>query len=256
MDAPHPYEHLPMLALTGVGRSGTTALRKALASHPKVLCTGHEHNVVFDVLEAARRNRTEQSRRYAMQVDDNAHDALFRRLILDLVFPNPTSSTEGRCTLVFTNLFPETATYLTQAFSSAHVVCLVRSGVEVIASRMHHPHFGSDDFQKHCTVWLNAADMRRWCEGRRDSVVVKHEALLADPAHECGRILRLIGLEDHAAPAEHLLGHTYHPTSHKGESVWRAWTSAQRRMFEERCGEAMRSLGYPIPWIAEEARAG
>ncbi len=254
MVSPHPYEDLPLLVLTGVGRSGTTALRKALSTHPAIISTGHEHNVAFDVLECARRNRTEGSRRFAMQTTDEVHDALFRRLIYDLVFPEPAPAREGQCVMLFTNLFPETATYLTEALTTTRVVCLVRNGVEVIASRMKHEHFGSDDFERHCHVWTNAAAMSDWCADRSDSIVIRYERLKADPVSVCDEIAHLMGIEPSAAPGAHLRQHTYHPTDHGGPA-WASWTDAHRRTFETLCGEAMRQLGYDIPWLNNAAHA-
>jgi len=255
MESPHPYEDLPMLVLTGVGRSGTTALRKALSTHPGIISTGHEHNVAFDVLECARRNRTEFSRRYAMQTSDARHDALFRGLLFDLVFPDPQPAAQGRCTMLFTNLFPETATYLTEAFPKAKIVCLVRDGVEVIASRKKHEHFGGDDFERHCRIWTNAADMLAWSQGRDDAMLIRHEHLRADPELLCARIASFVGLENDAGAAKHLCEHTYHPTNHDGPA-WASWSSAERRTFEEICSQSMKKLGYTIPWQTEQSRAG
>ena len=239
-----------MLVLTGVGRSGTTALRQAIGTHPSVISTGHEHNVVFDVLECARRNRSEYSRRYAMQMTDEMHDSLFRRLIFDLVFPEPKTTAGGTCTMVFTNLFPETASYLIEAMPNARVVCLVRNGVDVLASRMKHKQFRSDDFAQNCKVWTNAASMHAWCTDRDDAFVIQYERLKADPECVCNEITEFMKIDQSQAPGMHLREHTYHPTHHEGPA-WASWSDTDRHTFEMICGDAMHHLGYAIPWESE-----
>ena len=51
--ARHPYESVPLIVISGVGRSGTTALRESLGLHPDVHSTGRENNIIYDVADTA-----------------------------------------------------------------------------------------------------------------------------------------------------------------------------------------------------------
>lgn len=255
MHTPHPYEDAPLLVLTGVGRSGTTALRKALALHPGIVSTGHEHNVVFDILQLAHKNRTEYSRRYAMQTTDEAHDDLFRTLIYDLVFPRSSSGPgpipAGGCAMLFTNLFPDAASYLTHALPNARVVNLVRSGLEVVASRQRHSAFQSHGFERNCAAWASAGPMAKWCEENPRALLVRHENLKLNPAAELDHISDFMSLARSERPATHLEEETYHPTScaqTSTSSAWETWTAEERMTFVAHCAQSMHQLGYAIPW--------
>ena len=81
-----PRHHL---FLCGVGRSGTTILRRSLGLHQEIYYEGKENNLIQDVLTVARDNCTLASRKFAMTVDQATYDAAFRRLVQDLVWPDP-----------------------------------------------------------------------------------------------------------------------------------------------------------------------
>lgn len=236
-----------LIVLTGVGRSGTTALLRALGEHPGVRSSGHAHNVVFDVLEAGRINRTLPSRRAAMQLGDEAHDALFRKLILDLVLPStdrPDGTRRGRTPLLFTNLTPDAASYLLGLFPEARVLCLVRSGTEVVRSRMRHPVFGTQPFEQHCRAWANAGAMHAWAQARPRCLCVRYESVRDSPEQACEEIHAFCGLSPSPLPALHLRSRTYHPTPAGAPD---GWTRDEHELFVSLCGEAMEQLGYSIP---------
>ena len=85
----HPYEDLPLLIVSGVGRSGTTALRNAIAACARIDAANRESNFIRDLLEVALRNCTLPVRRASMAVTQQEYDLVFRRAILWLAWPQP-----------------------------------------------------------------------------------------------------------------------------------------------------------------------
>lgn len=251
MTQPHPYSDLPMIVVTGVGRSGTTALRKALGCHPDIISTGHEHNIAFDLLETARRNRTEFSRRVAMQVTDDEHDALFRNILLDLIFPKPEIVIPNRVPMLFTNLFPKTADFLLELIPNAKIVCIVRDGVDTVHSRTKHAHLGVHPFERQCTAWKNAHAMARWSDTTDRCLTIRYEHMKSDPVRTCEQVLAYCSLTPSKSPTNHLLETTHHPTKPEHNASWQSWTAEQRSIFETHCGQEMAELGYTIPWKAQ-----
>ena len=257
----HPYSDIPLLLLCGVGRSGTMALREALGRHPLVHSTESENNILYDVLDAAGRNCVAESRRFAMRVDDTTYDALFRNLLLHLLWPRPRPETPQQL-LAFSALSPDRALYLRRLFAGARVVYLVRNGIEVVSSRMRHHGFADQPFTQHCDFWAEAADMARWGETRGDFRLIRHEDLLAADSVE--RVLDELwswaGLPAEQACIDHILNVTHHPTGGETPAAtpadnlrdrpdrWRQWSAVRRRQFAERCRDAMHHFGYPIPW--------
>ena len=248
MSERHPYEDSTLLVLSGAGRSGTTALHQALSDHPAIESSRHVQNIVSDLLGTARKNQIAPTRRPAMRLGDERYQGLFRRLLLDLVFPDAPPLNPGSAALVFTTLTRETAPYLLATFPRARVVCLVRDGVEVVRSRLAHEHLGADSFENHCAVWANAAATGLWAKSEPRAMTLPYERLCADPGGAIEEIEAFADLEHDDAPARRLQTHRYHPTRHPGSHDWKHWSPENRAVFNEICGEPMRRLGYRVPW--------
>lgn len=265
--AKQPYSGVPLVLISGVGRSGTTALRESLGLHPDVHSTERENNIIYDLLDVAHRNCTAQSRRYAMRVSDIDYDAAFRRLVRSLLWPAARTPAPQRL-LAFSDLTPDRADYLVRLFRGVRIVYVVRNGIEVVASRMRYEGFRHQPFDTHAVVWSRAMEMARWGEGREDFLVVRHENLIAGagPEDETARICSFLGLSYAAACANNLRQKEYHPTpelkarAHVAPLAdrsrrWRDWSPKELEVFDATCAEAMDYFGYERPWRSSEARA-
>ncbi len=258
----HPYESLPVLILTGVGRSGTTVLRHSISAHPDVHSTETENNIIHDVLETARHNCTFPSRKGTMHVAQPAYDRQFRLLLLNLLWPSPRRGSERPGMLVASSdLSPERAEYFLQCFPGGRIACIVRNGIAVVSSRMKHPNFCEVPFEKHCEAWTNAAAMKDWGAGRPEFGLVRQEALLDENTARTSleALLEKIGLPFSDACLKVVNENQYHPTEEAGENAgqdlagreerWQSWTEAQRDTFNRICSDAMTSLEYSVPWL-------
>lgn len=254
MTPSHPYQDAPLLVLTGAGRSGTTALHQALGAHPGLDASGYVQNIVHDVLTTALVNRSAPTRRPTMRVSDDEYDALFRRLILDLVFPATQPAPNASVPMLFTNLTRDTADYLGRLFEQARVVVLIRNGVDVVRSRLAHTSLGVHGFESHCRAWAMSAEVCEWAQSEKQALLVRYEDLRRDGANLLNRIENHAGLPHHDAPLRQLGARTYHPTPANSGHEWERWAPAQRKVFEEHCALGMNRLGYTIPWRQAEAR--
>lgn len=263
--APHPYVNVPLTLLSGVGRSGTTALRESLGKHPDVHSTERENNIICDLMDTAWRNRTLPARRYGMRVDDATYDRLFRDLTLSLLWPRARSKTPSRL-LAFSNITPHAGEYLAGLFPGLKIVYIVRNGIEVIASRMRFESFRSRPVDDHSIAWSQSATLAKWGAARSDFLLVRHERLIAEggPAAEVERILGFLSLPPCAA---NLSGTTYHPTPEKLTEAtapkplstrserWKDWSLDQLTIFDRIAGHAMEYFGYERPWRSNDAIA-
>lgn len=259
----HPYEGLPLVLVSGVGRSGTTALWQALSRHPALHGTGNENNIIFDVLETARHNCTYPSRRATMHVAPPAYDRQFRLLLLNLLWPQPRrGAARPRMLLATSDLTPPRAEYLPRLFPAAHIVYIVRNGIEVVSSRMTHSHFADVAFDEHCRIWCLACSLAEWGQDRSTFLLVRHEELLQpDSARRViGETLARLGLPHCQSCVDTITGGRFHPTRFHAEREaasgdlaqrqerWRLWSEEQRRTFSTLCSDAMRFFGYRVPW--------
>ena len=265
-------EHPTFLFLCGVGRSGTTALRKSLGSHPQIYYNGFENNVVQDVVAVALRNCTMHSRKKSMVISQDQFDLAFRELIEKLTWPQQKFR-RLPVRMAAINPAPVQLDYMRDVFPQSRYIGLVRNGIEVVSSRMEYRSFSQDEFKTHCNVWNRSADMSIW--GRRNADVfrqVRHEWMYRPRKLRMwmNELFAWLSIENSDAPANQILGTLQHPTSatisiHQGEfgstktkqkqkyfrskrQRWKAWSEEQRQMFVRLCGENMIALGYDIPW--------
>ena len=264
------------LFLSGVGRSGTTALRNSLGLHPEIYYNGKENNAVQDLLSVAQKNIEMSSRKYALVVEPDVYFRSFEELMLKIIWPD--AEQRRRLTLLAAvNFEPSLLPTARQIFPDCKLVCLIRSGIGVISSRMKYQSFADDEFAQHCQVWLRSVQMARWADSNPAWGRVVRQEWFSEEERIRGEFKALFqwaGLSPDDEPTQNIVGKRYHPTVAAGQSTddlakhygemdierrkavesnrldrWKDWTAPQRDHFVETCGDAMTSLGYSIPWL-------
>lgn len=260
------------LFLCGVGRSGTTALRRSIGLHEQIYYNGFENNSVQDLIGVAIRNCTMPTRKSSMAIEQSEYDQLFRNLIQQLIWPENEGS---RRPVYMAAINPEASQldYMRSVFPGCKFVSLLRNGIEVVSSRMEYPSFAAAGFDSHCQVWNRSAEVYQWAEAHpNDSLLLRHEWFYQPQRlNQWMRELSdMLSLEYSTIPEEQILGALQHPTSssiameqtefaastaedkqsyfQSKRERWRSWSPEQRQRFTDLCGEAMRRLGYDLPW--------
>ena len=262
--SPRPRNHL---FLCGVGRSGTTILRRSLGLHSAMYYEGKENNLVQDILAVARDNCTLPSRKFAMNVDQKTYDDAFRQLIQQLVWPGPQGH-EKPIWMAAINPVAEQMDYLCQVFPNARILVLVRNGIEVVASRMNHRSFGKLDFESHCQTWIRTRGIIHWGQRHPGRFrIMRHEWFYDERALESAleHIFEWLEIPAESQVLRNFAQSLPHPTGRPvttaGESVikshraffesksraWCEWTPGQRQTFHRICAPFMQELGYEMP---------
>jgi Sulfotransferase family len=257
-------EDIPWLLVTGQGRSGTTALTRAIAAHSQVCSNRVESNVMKDILLAGHASSTVESRVRQMVLDRESHDREFRRMLVRLLFPERlwTGHDKPKRLSTFSAMSPDAADFAVAALPGIHFANIVRNGIEVVASRMVHRVMGSQPFEAHCEAWAAAVEMARWGESRSAFSLIRHENLVQESTCRgaISGLLTRAELSDDPAVADFLLSEKRNQTRWADEDEasaaslqqrverWRLWSDRQRELFREICGAAMNYFGYVIPW--------
>ena len=265
------------LFLSGVGRSGTTALRRSLGLHEQVYYNGLENNAVQDLIEVAMRNCTLPTRKRCMAIGQREYNLLFRNLIHKLIWPEDERS-DRPVYMAAINPQANQLDYMRQVFPGCKFVSLVRNGIEVVSSRMKYPSFAAASFSAHCQVWNRSAEVHRWAScNPEDCLILRHEWFY-QPQRMNQWMLKLsnmLGIEYSPLPEQAILQSLQHPTSSRmpmgpadfanstiqdkkryfqsKRERWRSWTNQQRQRFTDLCAAPMRQLGYELPWQNESA---
>lgn len=272
-----PMRKKNYLIMSSVGRSGSTALRKALGEHPDIYSNGRENNQIQDIVACGWKNKTMTSRQRSMVVSESVYDQQYAELIHRLTWPSQLKRLRSRTLMCAVNTEPEYSDYLFDLLPGGKMLYLIRDGIEVICSRQKFPGFQHYDFNAHCEVWMQSVDMVQWAEQRKQQVCLFRYEWMLKPDRletELGKLFGFVGLRDRPEVLQHILSHRYHPTSggpkgddwanvseqqrtaiaKKGTGGWQQWTEAQQRIFEDICGDGMKKLGYAIPWQAENSK--
>ncbi len=260
------------LFLCGVGQSGTTVLRNGLGVHNQIYYNGFENNLVQDIANVALKNCSLKSRKNAMVVNQSQYDAAFRDLLRSLIWPDVKQS-QRPVHMAAINPTPDQLNYLLKLFPNSKYIGLVRNGIEVVSSRMEFRSFAENDFATHCDTWNRSAQVVRW--GRKNSddfKLIRHEWLYAPVKLKqwMQELTDWLAIEPSALPASKILETLQHPTSAVSSidrqkfskstiedkrnyflskrNRWRKWSPQQLAQFQDRCGPAMQTLNYNLPW--------
>ena len=265
-------EDLPLILVSGQARSGTTILTRAIGAHPQVLSNNRENVWLRDVVEVVGKTLDDPSRVRQMSVEPENFLSGFRETAYRMLFPETLcgdASGEVKALSTFTSLREEMFDALPIFLPNFRLVNIVRSGLEVVASRLKHAHISqAGDFRTHCVAWAHSIDIVNWFGQRPDLkdrfFLVRHDQLLnEDSCHDVfGRIQHRFGLDRSDACAKFVQENFVSRNTDSGQSpqtkegaearrhAWQAWTDQQRAEFEEVCSNSMRELDFEIPWQA------
>lgn len=279
-----PYDLLPSFAenlilIAGIGRSGTTALHKALGHHPDIIDAPSEAPLERAIAAGHGRMiaRPDKFTTYVKKQTKAPWKHIrmsYRNLIFEAAFGTPAGhpvldrrSTERNDLETATRWAAKVGGISANGllgfgdlFSDFRTIYIHRSGIDTVASRTKFHGFSSNSFRANCETWaLTVKDMRT-CQNNSDATVVRHSDLLSNPDAMFDTVFAGLGLAPHAAPAQHSRTSVTHPTQavdgagtveehfNARDAAHEQWTNEERQIFLEVCGSAMDTLGYEIPF--------
>ncbi len=259
------------LFLCGVGRSGTTILRTSLGMHPDIYYNNRENNVVQDLLAVAKTNSAVASRKHAMVVEQDEYHRIFRDAISDLLWPDQDLR-KRPIQMAAINPSGDQLDCLCEVFPGAHIIGLVRNGIEVVSSRMRYESFAQGKFESHCNVWNRCQGVFEWGQANPDRFrLIRHEWFYDSEqlGKKLDEVFDWLNIEVASQPAAGVLNRLQHPTGSETEILvdfamlteqekaayfqakanrWQDWNEEQRDRFKADCGNLMNILGYQMPW--------
>lgn len=258
----HPLSGLPLVLVSGLGRSGTTVLRNCVCNHSEIAALNHETNYIFDLMTAADGNLKDSVRVKSMPVSVDSYWRLHQQLLLNMNWPaDRWKESAHKAIATYSMLDIPAATGLKKAFPNLAVCYIVRNGIEVVSSYVSFGAFAHLGFRTSCELWAFIAKIYKFQETQDHFFLFRHEWL-----HDTDKVkqqltsaFESVGLSFDPKTLQPL-AKRYHPTQYDGESKsdandpqqrkdrWKLWSDQEREIFVEVCGEAMNAIGYEIPW--------
>lgn len=261
----HPYWEIPLILVSGFGRSGTTILRKCIAAHHQIDCADRESNLIYDLMKVGRETREDKDRVKNLVVTQKEYWMLFRHMILHLNWPLNQIKRDSppRAIATYSAMSPVSAIGLAKTFPKHRILWIVRNGIEVVSSRMNFDAFKRADFREICRAWQISMQMLDYGKKWGNFSVFRHEWLQDENLtnDHFRSLFHELELSFDEACAKVAQSTQVHPTKILGETKpdrrdltmranrWKYWTDEQRRIFVEECSKAMQELGYGIPWV-------
>jgi Sulfotransferase family len=165
--------------IVGCQRSGTTALRQTLDSHPRI-SAGPEEGALFMLKRSAGRLSRDRRRRYG--ISEEAWLEMVRRMNEDLMRPYAQSQGKTRWALKHPRL-ALAIPWLNEVYPDCQVVHIVRNPMDVISSNQRH--YGPSRSDLYGKRWVRYAR-----EAERDGTkllgperfkTIKYEDLATEP---------------------------------------------------------------------------
>jgi hypothetical protein len=266
--------------IVSCGRSGSTALCRALNLHPSLMVATKEGPIVNALGELAFDYAVGPHSHY-FQSASRLMPAETRRQIRRLCYTSifgpdlglsydpkririkESAYRRGRSIRRWgAKVFPteRSAQGLRWLYPGAKFIYIFRNGIDVVQSMSKFGSFSKLGFEERCRFWRDRADTYEYLRTWDDVCLVRFEDFLADNASVLGSIYRYLGLADHSAPAEFASSTIIHPLDSPSASLnpkesiaargssFQEWNGGERVAFRRICGDAMKRLGYEIPF--------
>lgn len=256
--------------VTGIGRSGTSALLKCLIYHkdviePKVLgeapFIGHFVNFIHNY-----ENGTDREYRLKnYKLDEEARANAFGELLYKLHI-EPKNEIVGNKT--HSNYWPAKAfpnrknfNAFRSIFPKMKVFYIMRNGIEVVNSTRNFHGFSNLTFEDCCRRWAGSIQANNFLENKAGVAFIKHHDMVTDPVNVLGNAFESIGMKRDPKPGEYIQSNIFNSSFDKTnnsinaeehfqgrlQKAWDDWTKEEQELFIRLCGSYMKAYGFALP---------
>ena len=262
--------------VTGIGRSGTSALLKCLVYHqdviePEVLgeapFIGHFVNFIHNYENSD--DRDYRLKNYKLGTEDRA--AAFGELLfkLHIKAKNEEDLVDIESKYWPAKAFPNRKNFKSfkSIFPDMKMMYIMRNGIEVVNSTRNFHGFSNLSFEDCCRRWAGSIQANNFLENRRDVAFIKHHEMVTDPVNVLNDAFASIGMSRDSKPGEYIQSNIFNSSFDKTEGninaekhfqgrlqeAWNAWTQDEQNLFVRLCGSYMKTYGFALP-IGYEGR--
>ncbi len=255
--------------ISGIGRSGTSAVIKSIAEHHEVVkpdrvgeapFIGHFVKFLHDY-EDVSSAREYNLKNYQLCEKQRAEE--FSRLLAMLQYGTDISQDHvGGNHWVAKVSLPEHHFRKAQAvLGDVKIIYVMRNGIEVVNSAKSFHGFADLSFEQLCTRWVENIEQCRYVHTDPNCAVVRHDKLVSDPHAVYEAIFEKLGMASDSGPADfistNLFNSSFDKTSELESTVsvfnerlkcWDDWTDEEQQIFKTICDEKMVEYKFERPY--------
>lgn len=256
--------------VTGIGRSGTSALLKCLVYHknviePQVLgeapFIGHFVNFIHNYENGD--DREYRLKNYKLDSDGRA--AAFGEMLYKLHIAPKNKKAAALASAKYwpAKAFPNRKNFkaFQGIFPDMKMMYIMRNGIEVVNSTRNFHGFSSLTFEDCCRRWAGSIQANSFLEDRSDVAFIKHHDMVTNPVEVLGDAFVHIGMARDAKPGEYIQSNIFNSSFDKTnanidavkhfegrlQAAWNAWTKDEQELFIKLCDSYMQSYGFALP---------
>lgn len=261
--------HKSPIFISGIGRSGTSAVISSLAEHRQVVAPDRvgeapivQHFLTF-LCEYEDRSPQREYNLNNYQLEAPERAKLYSSLISSLQYGKDVSDAPDseKYWVAKVSLSQDTFDKALEVFGGLRIIYVIRNGVEVVNSAKHFQGFADLSFEELCRRWSESIVELRYLMDKENCAVVRHDELVSDPQKVFDDVYEKLGMESDSAPAEFidstLFNSSFNKMSNNDDvgkvfnnrlSCWSQWSEPERQTFMEICDSHMQSLDFQRPY--------
>ena len=263
--------------VSGIGRSGTSAVISALSEHANVVSPNRigEAPLIQEFLNFLRDFENESPysdyhlENYQLEKADRIK--LYSSMVSSLQYGFDVSQApaEQQYWIAKVSLSEENYLKALEVFGDVKVIHVMRNGIEVVNSARHFEGFSDLSFEQLCNRWTRNLDSCQYLTGMENCSVIRHDELITDPHKVFANVFSELNMPLDDAPAHFIKTTLFNSSFNKTEqndgvakvfnnrlSCWdEEWTDSERDTFITLCGQHMEELGFQRPYVAGDMEA-
>lgn len=257
------------ILISGIGRSGTSALIEALCLHKNVLkprVVGEAPFIKEFLWFLLQYENISMERDYniaSYHLGESERRNAFSRLMMNVQCGEvPQNEAAGIDYWVAKTILDERAFDKgKEVFGRLKVVNIIRNGAEVVNSAMRFRGFSHFGFEELCDRWVESVKVTEYLSQRSDAITIAHHDLVADPQAVFSMIFDKFGMAQDLAPGEFIASTIFNSSfddDARGKdtkdvfsnrpSFWSSWAEDQQSAFVDICGSTMDKLEFVKPY--------
>lgn len=270
-------KNITPIFVSGIGRSGTSALIAALSTHSEIVEPEnigeapfvHHFLEFLSQFEDRSNSKDYNLKNYKLNESDRYRE--FARLMALVQYGVDVyhAENEDRFWIAKLSLDLTQKRKADQVFGESRIVYIVRNGIEVVNSAKSFSGFQHSTFKELCFRWVDNQKKCSYVEESQNCVLVKHHELVSNPDAVFDTVYKALNIGSDSNPANfiktNLFNSSFDNTAKNTDTTnafsdrlrcWNDWSEEEKCTFIDICDDAMVQYDFTRPYTLSDGKNG